>query len=252
MRLLKPHPRARVWEQERHRYLPARSVRPIYRLLIPPIASLSAHGSRRSRTAPAPPVTGSRSNRSRREDWLPRCATRRQPALPDCSGARRTNRWLDVAGRTCQRAHRISFHAAACPSKTRMPDCWLHRPEDCADVVLGRPGRAGLQADEVGTIREAAAPACLRTELRHRELTCDAPHGWPEGETSSVPALSLQAHRRGWVTAGTSCARNRAEVQGCSRDPERIVPMSRIGISRCATHAASRSANPKVGTIARG
>jgi DMSO/TMAO reductase YedYZ molybdopterin-dependent catalytic subunit len=55
MRLLKPHPRARVWEEERHRYLPARSVRPIYRLLIPPIASLSAHGSRRSRTAPAPP-----------------------------------------------------------------------------------------------------------------------------------------------------------------------------------------------------
>ena len=55
MRLLKPHPQARVWEEERHRYLPARSVRPIYRLLIPPIASLSAHGSRRSRTAPAPP-----------------------------------------------------------------------------------------------------------------------------------------------------------------------------------------------------
>jgi hypothetical protein len=56
VRLLKPHPRARVWEEEeRHRYLPARSVRPIYRLLIPPIASLSAHGSRRNRTAPAPP-----------------------------------------------------------------------------------------------------------------------------------------------------------------------------------------------------
>jgi len=55
MRLLKPHPQARVWEEERHRYLPAWSVRPIYRLLIPPIASLSAHGSRRSRTAPAPP-----------------------------------------------------------------------------------------------------------------------------------------------------------------------------------------------------
>ena len=42
------HPRARVWEEERHRYLPAWSVRPVYRLLIPPIAFLSARGSRRS------------------------------------------------------------------------------------------------------------------------------------------------------------------------------------------------------------
>jgi DMSO/TMAO reductase YedYZ molybdopterin-dependent catalytic subunit len=55
LRLLKPHPRARVWEEERHRYLPAWSVRRVYRLLIPPIAFLSAHGSRRSRTTPAPP-----------------------------------------------------------------------------------------------------------------------------------------------------------------------------------------------------
>ncbi len=51
MRLLKPHPRARVWEEERHRYLPTWSVRRVYRLLIPPIAFLSAHGSRRSRAA---------------------------------------------------------------------------------------------------------------------------------------------------------------------------------------------------------
>jgi DMSO/TMAO reductase YedYZ molybdopterin-dependent catalytic subunit len=55
LRLLNPHPRARVWEEERHRYLPAWSVRPIYRLLIRPIAFLSAHGSRRSPTPPAPP-----------------------------------------------------------------------------------------------------------------------------------------------------------------------------------------------------
>ena len=55
MRLLAPHPRARVWEEERHRHLPAWSVRRVYRLLIPPIRSLSAHGSRRSRTPPAPP-----------------------------------------------------------------------------------------------------------------------------------------------------------------------------------------------------
>jgi DMSO/TMAO reductase YedYZ molybdopterin-dependent catalytic subunit len=52
-RLLAEHPRARVWEEERHRYLPAWSVRPIYRLLIPPIAFLSARGSRRSPTPPA-------------------------------------------------------------------------------------------------------------------------------------------------------------------------------------------------------
>jgi DMSO/TMAO reductase YedYZ molybdopterin-dependent catalytic subunit len=45
--VVKPHRRARVWQEERHRYLPARSLRPIYRLLIPPIKLLSARGSRR-------------------------------------------------------------------------------------------------------------------------------------------------------------------------------------------------------------
>jgi len=53
--LLKPHPRARVWEEERHRDLPARALRPVYRLLIPPIAYLSARGSRRGGTPPEPP-----------------------------------------------------------------------------------------------------------------------------------------------------------------------------------------------------
>jgi DMSO/TMAO reductase YedYZ molybdopterin-dependent catalytic subunit len=48
----KPHPRARVWEEERHRYLPGWSVRPVYRLLIAPIAFLSARGSRDTRTPP--------------------------------------------------------------------------------------------------------------------------------------------------------------------------------------------------------
>ena len=48
LRLVKPHPRARVWREERHRYLPARAVRPLYRLLIPPIRALSARGSRRA------------------------------------------------------------------------------------------------------------------------------------------------------------------------------------------------------------
>jgi DMSO/TMAO reductase YedYZ molybdopterin-dependent catalytic subunit len=40
--LVKPHRRARVWEEERHRYLPARLVRPVYRQLIPPIRALIA------------------------------------------------------------------------------------------------------------------------------------------------------------------------------------------------------------------
>ena len=48
LRLLGPHPRARVWKEERHRYLPAWSVRPVFRLFIPPLAFLSARGSRRS------------------------------------------------------------------------------------------------------------------------------------------------------------------------------------------------------------
>ena len=48
--VVKPHPRARVWEEERHAYLPAWSLRPIYRLLIPPIAYLSADGNRRGRS----------------------------------------------------------------------------------------------------------------------------------------------------------------------------------------------------------
>lgn len=49
LRVLAPHPRARVWEEERHRLLPAWSVRRVYRLLIVPIAFLSARGSGRSR-----------------------------------------------------------------------------------------------------------------------------------------------------------------------------------------------------------
>ena len=44
--LLTPHPRARVWEEERHRYLPAWMVRPIYRAIIAPMTKLCARGSR--------------------------------------------------------------------------------------------------------------------------------------------------------------------------------------------------------------
>lgn len=48
--LVMRHPRARVWEEERHPFLPARLLRSFYRLFIPPGVYLSARGSRRSRT----------------------------------------------------------------------------------------------------------------------------------------------------------------------------------------------------------
>jgi DMSO/TMAO reductase YedYZ molybdopterin-dependent catalytic subunit len=47
--LIKPHRRARVWREERHRYLPGWVPRPFYRLLIPPISILSARGRRPGR-----------------------------------------------------------------------------------------------------------------------------------------------------------------------------------------------------------
>ena len=46
-RLLKSHPRARVWEEERHGSLPGRLVRPFYRVLKVPLLHLSARGPRR-------------------------------------------------------------------------------------------------------------------------------------------------------------------------------------------------------------
>ncbi len=52
--LVMRHPRARVWEEERHPHLPARLLRPVYRLLIPPITFLSARGSREARDPPQP------------------------------------------------------------------------------------------------------------------------------------------------------------------------------------------------------
>lgn len=42
LQLVKPHQRARVWQEERHRYLPAWVVRPVYRRLVAPIRALSA------------------------------------------------------------------------------------------------------------------------------------------------------------------------------------------------------------------
>ncbi len=44
--LVKPHPRARVSEEERHRYLPAWAVRGIYRKLIRPVAWAARRGGR--------------------------------------------------------------------------------------------------------------------------------------------------------------------------------------------------------------
>ena len=62
-RLLAGHPRARVWREERHGYLPAWAVRPVYRLLIRPIAALSACGSRQADPPPQPArAAGARSS----------------------------------------------------------------------------------------------------------------------------------------------------------------------------------------------
>ncbi len=46
LRLVEPHRRARVWEEERNGYLPAWAVRVPYRMLIPPIRWLSGRGGR--------------------------------------------------------------------------------------------------------------------------------------------------------------------------------------------------------------
>ncbi|MGI8987051.1 MAG: molybdopterin-dependent oxidoreductase [Nocardioidaceae bacterium] len=54
LRLLGVHPRARVWEEERHRYLPPWSVRPVYRATIAAGVNLSARGSREARNPPQP------------------------------------------------------------------------------------------------------------------------------------------------------------------------------------------------------
>jgi DMSO/TMAO reductase YedYZ molybdopterin-dependent catalytic subunit len=46
--LFRTHPRGRVWEEERHGLLPARVVRPVYRMLIAPIRFLGSRGAARS------------------------------------------------------------------------------------------------------------------------------------------------------------------------------------------------------------
>ena len=49
LRLVEPHRRARVWEEERNGHLPAWAVRVPYRMLIPPIRALAARGGRSER-----------------------------------------------------------------------------------------------------------------------------------------------------------------------------------------------------------
>ena len=46
LQLVKPHRRARVWNEERHRFVPGRLIRPVYHRLVPPIRKLSARTSR--------------------------------------------------------------------------------------------------------------------------------------------------------------------------------------------------------------
>jgi DMSO/TMAO reductase YedYZ molybdopterin-dependent catalytic subunit len=54
LQLVKPHRRARVWREERHRYLPAWAVRPAYRQLVPAIRLLSGRARPRRRTPTTP------------------------------------------------------------------------------------------------------------------------------------------------------------------------------------------------------
>ncbi len=72
MRLIESHPRARVWDEERHRHLPAWAVRPVYRLLIAPTAYLCAR--------PSPPgsrLPGLRRSQCAEED------SNLHPVIPD-------------------------------------------------------------------------------------------------------------------------------------------------------------------------
>lgn len=52
LQLVKPHPRARVWEEERHRYVPAWALRHLYRRLIPRVTAMSEREDRTGRTPP--------------------------------------------------------------------------------------------------------------------------------------------------------------------------------------------------------
>jgi DMSO/TMAO reductase YedYZ molybdopterin-dependent catalytic subunit len=57
LQLVKPHRRARVWHEERHRYIPPWALRPVYRRIIPAIKRASTRGTLATR-APSESVTG--------------------------------------------------------------------------------------------------------------------------------------------------------------------------------------------------
>jgi DMSO/TMAO reductase YedYZ molybdopterin-dependent catalytic subunit len=54
--LIRMHPRARVWSEERHPNLPAALVRPLYRLFVTPGIALGAVGAHATRVGPASPT----------------------------------------------------------------------------------------------------------------------------------------------------------------------------------------------------
>jgi hypothetical protein len=124
-----------------------------------------------------------------------------------------------------------------------MPESALCRPRhnaECADLGLCRrrswtPRRSGARGR-----RGRHNPIGGNAGARNRT---EETHGWPEGGTSSVPEAFASSRRRGSVAASKSCASNGAEAQDSSSGAvDRIVPRSRVGISRCARDAVSRSA----------
>jgi DMSO/TMAO reductase YedYZ molybdopterin-dependent catalytic subunit len=54
--LIRMHPRARVWPEERHPNLPTALVRPLYRLFVAPGIALGAVGAHATRVGPATPT----------------------------------------------------------------------------------------------------------------------------------------------------------------------------------------------------
>ena len=124
----------------------------------------------------------------------------------------------------------------------RVPDRRFGRPRDCADVVLGRSGGTGLQAGEVGTIRETApAPVRNRSEESRVEVRRKRTAGLKAKPHPCQRFTPIPSPRIGGQQASPAPAMA-PRRSSAARQPNRIVPMSRVGISRCATHAVSRSA----------
>jgi len=150
--------------------------------------------------------------------------------------------------RTCSRRAAAPREATLWTLRDRSRVSAFCRRGDCAVVVRGRPGRQGYEPARVGTIRDAALAAC-RTELRHRELTCEATRGWLKGEPSSGASAftSIVARRIGSQQSNPAPAESRRGARVQPPKSHRIVPIARVGISRCQTDAASRSAQSAIG-----